>query len=165
MSIFSRAKALLVALFVASTTLVFVGSAAQAGTTPAVAAASTPSLANATTEVRALHNKARKAKKVRQLSSQSCLQSAALAHAKRQAAQKRMFHQSLKPLLKKCKLRMVGENVAVGQRTSQAVHTAWMNSPGHKKNILQKKYNRVGIAVVRDSNGRPYWAAVFGQTR
>jgi uncharacterized YkwD family protein/spore coat assembly protein SafA len=39
-----------------------------------------------------------------------------------------------------------GENIAMGQRTPQEVMTAWMNSPGHRQNILSPNYMKIGIA-------------------
>ena len=42
-----------------------------------------------------------------------------------------------------------GENLAVGFLESEQVHKAWMNSPSHKKNILNPNYQEMGIAVLR----------------
>ncbi|MCO5167771.1 MAG: CAP domain-containing protein [Planctomycetes bacterium] len=53
----------------------------------------------------------------------------------------------------------VGENIAMGQPTPQAVVTAWMNSPGHRANILDPAYTHLGVGVVRSPG--PYWAQVF----
>jgi uncharacterized YkwD family protein len=39
-----------------------------------------------------------------------------------------------------------GENIAKGQRTPQEVMTAWMNSPGHRSNILKSNYTTIGVA-------------------
>ncbi len=39
-----------------------------------------------------------------------------------------------------------GENIAMGQKTAQKVMIAWMKSPGHKRNILNSKYKKIGIA-------------------
>ncbi|SDX67796.1 CAP domain-containing protein [Paenibacillus sp. CF384] len=39
-----------------------------------------------------------------------------------------------------------GENIAKGQRTPAEVMQAWMNSPGHKANILSKNFNKIGVA-------------------
>jgi uncharacterized YkwD family protein len=44
------------------------------------------------------------------------------------------------------KYNYAGENIAKGQRTPQEVMTAWMNSPGHKKNILSPNFTKIGIA-------------------
>jgi uncharacterized YkwD family protein len=39
-----------------------------------------------------------------------------------------------------------GENIAKGQRTPQEVMTAWMNSPGHRQNILSPNFAKIGVA-------------------
>ncbi|BCG59837.1 CAP domain-containing protein [Paenibacillus sp. URB8-2] len=49
-----------------------------------------------------------------------------------------------------------GENIAMGQRTPEEVMTAWMNSPGHKANILSKNFNYIGVGF--DNN---YWTQEF----
>lgn len=56
--------------------------------------------------------------------------------------------------------RTAGENIAAGQRTPDAVHTAWMNSAGHRRNILNGAYGRIGVGYV-SCGGRPYWTQVF----
>lgn len=52
-----------------------------------------------------------------------------------------------------------GENIAYGQRDAQAVMTAWMNSPGHRANILNCKFTRIGVGVAGTRN---YWVQNFG---
>lgn len=42
--------------------------------------------------------------------------------------------------------RYAGENIAMGQRSPQEVMTAWMNSPGHRANILNANYSLIGVA-------------------
>ncbi|TJY42943.1 SCP-like extracellular [Cohnella pontilimi] len=39
-----------------------------------------------------------------------------------------------------------GENIAMGQKSPQEVMTAWMNSPGHKANILSQNFSKIGVA-------------------
>lgn len=53
-----------------------------------------------------------------------------------------------------------GENIAWGQTTPQQVHNAWMSSSGHKKNMLNPSWVRVGIGYVK-CTGKPYWTEVF----
>ncbi len=48
--------------------------------------------------------------------------------------------------------RSAGENIAMGQRTPSEVMTAWMNSPGHRANILNSNYTEVGVGYVSDGN-------------
>jgi uncharacterized YkwD family protein len=39
-----------------------------------------------------------------------------------------------------------GENIAKGQRSPQEVMTSWMNSPGHRQNILNPNFTKIGVA-------------------
>ena len=55
----------------------------------------------------------------------------------------------------------VGENIAMGQTTSPEVVRDWMNSPGHRANILNGGYTRVGAAAYSASDGRVYWCLQF----
>jgi uncharacterized protein YkwD len=54
-----------------------------------------------------------------------------------------------------------GENIAMGQKTPQEVMTAWMNSEGHRKNILNSSFTEIGIGIAKDKNGRLYWTQMF----
>lgn len=53
-----------------------------------------------------------------------------------------------------------GENIAYGQQTAQAVMTAWMNSTGHRENILNSKFTTLGVGYEL-INGTPYWVQLF----
>jgi uncharacterized YkwD family protein len=53
-----------------------------------------------------------------------------------------------------------GENIAMGQPTPQEVVTAWMNSPGHRKNIMNGAYTHLGVGYVL-KNGKAYWTQQF----
>jgi uncharacterized protein YkwD len=55
------------------------------------------------------------------------------------------------------------ENIADGQSTPAAVMNAWMNSAGHKANILNCVYTDIGIGYATSSNGTPYWTQDFGK--
>ena len=54
--------------------------------------------------------------------------------------------------------RSAGENIAMGQRTPSEVVTAWMNSPGHRANILNSSFTRIGVGYVPAGN---YWTQMF----
>lgn len=54
--------------------------------------------------------------------------------------------------------RSAGENIAKGQRTPQEVVNAWMNSSGHRANILNSSYTKIGVGYVSDGN---YWTQMF----
>ncbi|MGE7909592.1 CAP domain-containing protein [Lysinibacillus xylanilyticus] len=53
-----------------------------------------------------------------------------------------------------------GENIAQGQRTPQEVVKAWMDSPGHRANILNEKFTHIGVGYVKSGN---YWTQQFIQ--
>ena len=53
-----------------------------------------------------------------------------------------------------------GENIAYGQATPQAVVSAWMNSEGHRANILSKNFTKIGVGYTL-SGGTAYWAQLF----
>jgi len=52
-----------------------------------------------------------------------------------------------------------GENIAKGQKTAQAVVTAWMNSEGHRKNILSSSFTEIGVGYSAGST--TYWTQLF----
>ncbi|MFD7748915.1 sigma-70 family RNA polymerase sigma factor [Streptomyces sp. NPDC059698] len=54
-----------------------------------------------------------------------------------------------------------GENIAKGQRTPADVMRAWMDSPGHRANILNCSFKEIGVGK-QDSGGGPVWTQVFG---
>ena len=57
--------------------------------------------------------------------------------------------------------RSAGENIAEGQRSPQEVMNAWMNSEGHRKNILNPNFTTLGVGVAKTSSGRLYWTQMF----
>ncbi|MEV0779322.1 CAP domain-containing protein [Streptomyces sp. NPDC050428] len=54
-----------------------------------------------------------------------------------------------------------GENIARGQRTPAEVMKGWMNSPGHRANILNCAFKEIGVGV-HDASGGPWWTQAFG---
>lgn len=54
----------------------------------------------------------------------------------------------------------VGENIAYGQSSPEAVMTSWMNSSGHKKNILKSGFEEIGVGCYVN-NGVCYWVQLF----
>jgi len=57
--------------------------------------------------------------------------------------------------------RVVGENVAFGYDNEDVCMTAWMNSPGHRANILSNDFTHFGSAMVLDDKGVPYYTQEF----
>lgn len=54
-----------------------------------------------------------------------------------------------------------GENIAYGYPDAASVMNGWMNSPGHRANILNSSFRQLGVGVYRASNGTFYWVQEF----
>lgn len=59
------------------------------------------------------------------------------------------------------KFTAAGENIAMGQQTARDVMNAWMNSPGHRNNILSPSFTKIGVGLAKGPNGRLYWTQMF----
>jgi uncharacterized protein YkwD len=59
--------------------------------------------------------------------------------------------------------RAVAENIAMGQPQSSEVVRAWMNSSGHRANILNPNHRKIGVGAYRIENGTIYWCQQFRQ--
>ena len=57
--------------------------------------------------------------------------------------------------------RTAGENIAMGQKTAEAVMNGWMNSSGHRANILSSGYSKIGVGYAVNKQGTPYWVQIF----
>lgn len=57
--------------------------------------------------------------------------------------------------------RSAGENIAAGQATPEEVVQAWMNSEGHRKNILNSGYTQIGVGYVSGGSYGHYWTQMF----
>ena len=57
--------------------------------------------------------------------------------------------------------RTAGENIAMGQTTPEQVMQGWMNSSGHRANILNSSFTQLGVGVAKNSNGQLYWTQQF----
>ena len=109
-----------------------------------------------------LTNESRHAHHLRPLAVNGCLARAAQVQAEREARRETMYHQDLGPLLRRCHLTHVGENVAYGYPNPRAFERAWMHSAGHRANILNAHYSGVGVGLARGENGLLYASVVFG---
>ncbi len=58
---------------------------------------------------------------------------------------------------------VVGENLAAGQRTPVEVFSDWMNSPGHRANIMHPEFTEVGIGIRSGGQYGFYWVQEFGE--
>jgi uncharacterized YkwD family protein len=57
--------------------------------------------------------------------------------------------------------RTAGENIAAGQAAPEQVVNAWMNSPGHRANILNSNYTEIGVGYAQGGSYRHYWTQMF----
>ncbi|MGW8256857.1 MAG: CAP domain-containing protein, partial [Thermoguttaceae bacterium] len=55
----------------------------------------------------------------------------------------------------------VAENIAMGQPSSAEVVRAWMNSSGHRANILNCRHSRIGVGAFRTTAGTIFWCQQF----
>ncbi|QKV96822.1 TerD family protein [Streptomyces sp. NA02950] len=58
--------------------------------------------------------------------------------------------------------RGIGENIACGQRSAAEVVRGWMDSPGHRANILKPDFTHIGVGYTTGSRAGTYWTQVFG---
>jgi len=56
-----------------------------------------------------------------------------------------------------------GENIASGAPDAAFVMNGWMNSPGHRANILDPAFTDIGVGLAYSSNGTPYWTMVLAR--
>ncbi len=54
-----------------------------------------------------------------------------------------------------------GENIAAGQRTPEEVVNSWMNSAGHRKNIMSSDFTHIGVGYVSGGSYGHYWTQQF----
>jgi uncharacterized protein YkwD len=100
---------------------------------------------------------------LRSLRDSRCLRRAAVRQATLMAQREQLFHQDLAAVLAGCHLNAAGENVATGYRTGRSVvNDGWMNSDGHRANILSPSFTLMGIGAKKGHRGRWYVSQVFG---
>lgn len=59
------------------------------------------------------------------------------------------------------KYQAAAENIAYGQTSAEEVMNSWMNSSGHRANILNPNYNQIGVGVARNNKGVYYFTQQF----
>lgn len=88
------------------------------------------------------------------LGQDACLNAAARRWAVILAEQNRFAHQNLRSVMDRCNLRGVGENLALGYTVANRTVSAWMDSPGHRANLLNRRFRRIGTGVAQGPRGR-----------
>ncbi len=119
-------------------------------------------------ELLAAHNAERKKEGLEPLQLSEKLTRAALLHAKDMAEHHKLDHTGTdkSTVVERVKRQdypyiLVGENIAFGQKDVDEVMTTWMESPGHRANILAK-FTEMGGALVKDDGDVNYWCVDFG---
>jgi len=108
----------------------------------------------------ATHNREREYKGRTGLKLNKTLVDYAQAHSDWMARKNNLKHSDIGVLLGK--FHTVGENIAWNQEDENEVTESWMNSKGHRENIMNRSFGRVGFGVSKASDGSLYWCAVFG---
>ncbi|MEM7760950.1 MAG: CAP domain-containing protein [Cyanobacteria bacterium P01_A01_bin.40] len=118
-------------------------------------------------EVARLTNQVRAKRGLRPLRSNCRLYKAAQNHSVNMARMRKTTHTGSDGSNMETRVKRVGyrystlaENVAGGQKTPSQAVRAWLNSPGHRRNMLSPKYTEIGVGA---SNN--YWTQVFGRSR
>lgn len=106
-----------------------------------------------------LHNTQRELKGRTGLSLNSELIEYAQKHAEWMAKKNNLKHSDIGVLMGKW--HTAGENIAWNQEDEEEVTTAWMNSSGHRANILNRNFSKVGFGVAPAKDGSLYWCTVF----
>ena len=106
------------------------------------------------------HNAPREQQSVHNLINDAELDVIAQTHAEWMAANTRLTHQPLGKILKRW--RTAGENIACGQQAEAEVMRSWLNSSGHRTNILNRNFTHVGFGIAVSENGTVYWCVDFG---
>jgi len=127
--------------------------------------------AKATTEKRSGYTKrlARAMNKVREkhdlkpVRMTGCLNKVAKKWARHLAKTGKFEHQDLYPILERCDLRRVGEILAKGSVTPKQMIRMWLDSPGHRKLLLDPGFRKAGVAAKRDANGSWVGCIDFGR--
>lgn len=107
-----------------------------------------------------LHNKQREYKGRVGLDLDKTLINYAQKHAEWMARKNNLTHSDISVLMGK--YHTAGENIAWNQEDEEEVTNSWMNSSGHRANILNRSFSKVGFGVAPAKDGSLYWCTVFG---
>lgn len=152
------------ALGAAATALMLAGTLTVTGAATAPAAAESEAAAEYGRDAFVATNAVRENRDRRILRHHRCLEKYAARQARRMANQQRIWHQDLGEVLRECHMSRVGENVAAGFATGRSVvRDGWMESPSHRRNILERRFRLVEVEARKGDDGRWYAAQVFGR--
>ena len=108
-------------------------------------------------------NNSRKRSGLRLLGTDTYLARFATTRSAAMAAESRLSHSGWESALRRAGLvdDALGENVAYNYATPDAVMRGWMESPGHRANILRPDFKRIGVGCVVDARGHRWWTQDF----
>ncbi len=132
--------------------------------TPTQTPTSTPTASDQIREVLRLTNEERTKAGLSALTLDSCLtEKVAQPWAEQMAQEDRLYHQDMGQAARKCPGNNgVGENIAMGYGSPREAVEGWMNSQGHRENILNSSYKVFGGGLAKAANGSLYWVQNFG---
>lgn len=113
-----------------------------------------------------LHNEARKGGwfvKRPKLEIDESLMRYAYEWADTMAENEALVHSDMKKIMQ-LGFRQAAENIAQGQRDEKTVMSTWLNSRGHRSNIMNSNYNKIGCGFSYSDNGKIYWCVCFGKS-
>jgi uncharacterized protein YkwD len=111
-------------------------------------------------------NALRKSNGVAALKEHDTLTNKAEAWARHMASTGRLEHSNLSSGLGNLRWTALGENVGYSSRTSdtlKTIHNLFVNSAGHRANLLNSRFTHMGVGVATDSRGRVWVAEVFAR--
>jgi uncharacterized protein YkwD len=111
--------------------------------------------------VLALTNAERTSRGLRALALSGCADGFADSWSTKLASLGSLSHQALSPIMTTCRASRAGENVAYGNVTPEALVRMWMESAGHRANILNAAFTHIGVGTTTTSTGRVYGVQVF----
>jgi uncharacterized protein YkwD len=122
-------------------------------------------------ELLKLTNEERKKAGVPALTINSKLEAAARMHSRNMAKQEMMEHEldgkgpADRVKEQEYQFRALAENIAERQKTPAEAIKSWMESEGHRTNLLNKDYTEIGVGSAESAKGVRYWTQVFGKPK
>ena len=137
---------------------------------PGLACTLPPNAKALAAETLAAINAQRQAKRLAPLAADPRLTKAAIPHACDSASRNRMGHEGSdgsdlgdRATRAGYSFREIAENVAQGYPSPAAVTQGWMNSPGHRRNILMRNAKDAGIGIALGRGGEMHWVLNLGR--
>ena len=122
---------------------------------------------NYAASVISLVNQARGGNGLSSLQNNSQLQTAAQGHTEWMARAQNLTHGTVEEMVSRIRAAgftgsPVGENIASGQTSPAQVMNSWLNSAPHRANILDSRFNYIGVGCIIDRYGAYWWTQNFG---